>query len=346
MSANQSPIVPTIAVQPIIVVGGANLDILGQAHSRLAAGDSTPGHIQYTRGGVGRNVAENLARLGLPTRLFTRVGLDDGGQRLCDETRASGVDTAGVGRSADLPTAQYLSLVQPDGTVAMALNDMRVLDQLTPTVLQAAGLPIAQARLLVLDCNLRADTLAWLADQASGLAGLPGLGSLPVVVDGVSAVKCLKAAPLLSRISVLKINKLEACALTGRPVDTVADAHAATRDLWRRGVGTTVLSLGGDGVSWCDAQGEVGHAPAHVVDVVNTNGAGDALLAGVIYGLVVGMPWPNSIQFGLGCAAITLQSSQTNADELTPHNVNLAVVANQQQAAQLGAGLPKRESTP
>ena len=306
----------------VVVVGGANLDIVGKALQLLAPGDSTPGQTLISRGGVARNVAENLARLGLDTQLYSAVGLDTGGRTLCQETQASGVGIQKIYYSPTLPTAQYLSLVQPNGSLHAAVNDMRVLEQLTPQVLRQQGFDLSTAQALVLDCNLRADTLAWLFEQSRFYP------DLLVVVDAVSAAKCIKMRAHLAQINLLKVNPLEARALTGLAVDSIADAQQAAHWFWQQGVRHTLLSLGQQGVCWCDSAGQVGHISpdmaASQVPVVNTNGAGDALLAGVVYGLLAPFSWPQSVQCGMACAALTLTVATANAEHLTLQAVTAA----------------------
>ena len=55
-------------------IGAANVDIMGESAARLVMEDSNPGTLSVSVGGVTRNVCENTARLGLPTRLITTVG--------------------------------------------------------------------------------------------------------------------------------------------------------------------------------------------------------------------------------------------------------------------------------
>ena len=57
----------------VVVIGGANLDLVGRPSHGLVAGTSNPGHIRVSPGGVGRNVAENLGRLGVPALLLSAV---------------------------------------------------------------------------------------------------------------------------------------------------------------------------------------------------------------------------------------------------------------------------------
>ena len=66
----------------IAVVGGVNIDIGGRSDAPLVAGDSNPGRIRSSLGGVGRNIAHNLALLGAKVRLITALGADDGAKRV------------------------------------------------------------------------------------------------------------------------------------------------------------------------------------------------------------------------------------------------------------------------
>lgn len=81
-------------------------------------------------------------------------------------------------------------------------------------------------------------------------------------------------------MQLLKVNQREAAVLSGLPVETADEACLAASALHPAGVKQVVVSLGGDGVCWCDADGQTGHRPARPAAVVNTSGAGDALLAG------------------------------------------------------------------
>ncbi len=71
---------------PVLVIGGAGVDIVGRLKSELHPATSNPALIRYSFGGVARNVAENLARLGQSVTLLTVVGEDDAADRmLADE---------------------------------------------------------------------------------------------------------------------------------------------------------------------------------------------------------------------------------------------------------------------
>lgn len=291
--------------QTVLVVGGANMDVGARTARPLLAGDSTPGHIHHAPGGVGRNIAENLARLGVAVQLATLVGDDAFGAQLVASTAAAGVDLSLTERVVGLRTATYLSLHGPDGDMALAVNDMAILDQLTPnwcaTHLPAAGLTSVQ----LLDCNLPEPTLAYLLAR-----------EITSVVDTVSVAKCERLRPWLSRVALLKCNRLEAQAMTGCSTNTVAQALEAAQALVRLGAQRSIVTLGADGVCWCDQDGHPHFRAARGVAVVSTTGAGDALLAGVVAALQRGQALAQAVAYGMVCAEITLSSTFANAAEL------------------------------
>lgn len=290
----------------VTVVGGANMDVGAQTDAPLLPGDSTPGHIHYAPGGVGRNIAENLARLGVPVALLSVVGDDAFGAQLIASTAASGVNTTSMLRLPGQRTATYLSMHGPDGDMALAVNDMAILEQLTPArCAQHLLLPVP-GEWLLLDCNLQAATLAYLLS----------LGRT-AVVDAVSVAKCRRVQAHLPAVHLLKVNRLEAEALTGIAVHTPADALRAAQSLRGQGVSRVLVSLGAKGVAWCDADGSSDFLAARPVPVVNTTGAGDALLAGVVAGLLRHMPLPQAVVHGRSCAEITLSSTFANSSELS-----------------------------
>ena len=287
----------------IAVIGGANMDISAQTSVALATADSTEGHIHCFPGGVARNVAENLARLGHITRLVSAVGEDVFGRHLLDATRAAGVDVTAFSVLPSQRTASYLSLHGPDGDMAVAVNDMALFECLTPEVLRNFTGVFDAAACTVVDCNLTPVALEWLMAHAS---------MTTFFADGVSVVKCKRIAPWLGRIHTLKVNRLEAQALSGQTAMSAPEACLAAAYLHQLGVLNVVVSLGEQGVCWCDAQGVTGHRPARRVSVVNTTGAGDALLAGLVHAFVRGMPLSQSVEFAMACAELTLASKFAN----------------------------------
>ena len=143
----------------VVVIGGANMDFKCQAKAPMVLRTSNPGRMAATVGGVACNIARNLARLGAPTALFTVVGQDEFGERILREARAAGIDTSMTLLSGK-PTGTYVALLDRDGDLTAAISAMDAMEELTPQRIGARAAALAQARMVVADCNLEQAALA------------------------------------------------------------------------------------------------------------------------------------------------------------------------------------------
>ena len=292
----------------IALLGGINMDVSVHAHGAQRAGDSNAGRVQCSPGGVARNVAENLLRLGLDARLLGVLGDDVFGQALWQSGAAMGLDMRACLTLPGQRSATYMCLHQADGDMKVAVNDMDIMDALTPALLQPQLALLRSAAVLVADCNLRPDVWQWLAAEVAHPA---------LFAEAVSVAKCTRLGPVLARIHTLKANRLEAQALCGRAIASVQDACDAALALHRLGAGRVLISLGAQGVAWCDADGRCGHRAARAVPVLSATGAGDALMGGLVYGHLQGWPLEAALAWAMACAEITLASPAANAAALS-----------------------------
>lgn len=307
---------------PVVVVGGANLDIKARSSAAAIAHTSNPGHTSTTPGGVARNIAENLARLGTPTQLIAAIGRDPYGERLLADTRAAGVLLDHVHR-AEHPTGSYTAVLDADGELLLAVADMTATDDLRPEHLQSARELIARAALLVLDGNLPAATTAHLLDLAYA-------GDVRVVIDPVSVPKAARLAPLLRPerpIFALTPNRDELRALTGGT--DLGETDAALADaagvLHERGVRHVWIRLGASGSLLStrtpsgpgQTEAELYRLAAEPAEVQDVTGAGDAMLAAFAYALLAGHDPAEAARHGHAAAALTLQSTHTVRPDLT-----------------------------
>ena len=184
----------------IAVVGGVNIDIGGRSDAPLVAGDSNPGRIRSSLGGVGRNIAHNLALLGAKVKLITALGADDGAKRVEASCADLGIDLTDSLYVPDGATSTYLFLADSNGDMALAMNDMAIYEQLTPTFLETKLNTLNAAALVVLDTNLSAESIRYLGEHCTA----------PLFADPVSAAKAGKLEPILGRLHTLKPNRMEA----------------------------------------------------------------------------------------------------------------------------------------
>lgn len=256
-------------------------------------------------------MAENLARLGNRAQLVSLVGDDVFGQSLRQACAAAGIGIRALATVPGQRSASHMALHGGDGDMALAVNDTDILQALTPAALDAHAALIERAACLVLDCNLGAEALQHL------LTCIAARRATPVFVDGVFAVKCQRVRHCLAHVHLLKLNRLEAQTLSAMALHTAEQACAAALQLHRMGVRQVLVSLGAQGACWCDEAGRTGHwLPHPVAQVVNTSGAGDALLAGLVHGFLRGWPLAEAADFAMDCAELTLSSPTANHPQI------------------------------
>ena len=150
----------------VLIVGATLLDIKGKPLAGLAPGTSNPASIQVTRGGTARNVAENLARLGAQVVLVSAVGGDLTGRQLIESTAEAGVDTTHVLQIAEESTGSYMALLEDDGGLSVALDDVRVMEHITPAYLDEREALFRDARVVMMDGGLMPATMKRVVELA------------------------------------------------------------------------------------------------------------------------------------------------------------------------------------
>jgi pseudouridine kinase len=281
-----------------VVIGGANVDVKARSAAAIVAGTSNPGHVVRSPGGVGRNVAENLARLGTLTHLVAAVGSDPLGDELLAATESAGVDVRFV-RRVPGRTGTYVAVLDAVGELTVAVSDMAATEALTASDVGAASGAIAAAGLVVLDGNL---------PRAALVAGwdLAVEAGLPVVIDPVSVPKAAALADLLdgSRPLFAITPNLDELAVLADPVDLVS-----------RGVELVWVRCGAEGSRLVTSGGST-RLPSTPAEVVDVTGAGDAMLAAFCHGVLSGDDPVSAARLGHAAAALTVASAATVRPDL------------------------------
>ncbi|AIZ45987.1 carbohydrate kinase [Deinococcus radiopugnans] len=310
---------PPSQTAQVIAVGGANMDLKVQTLAPAVPGTSNPGRAAQTPGGVARNVAENLARLGVRVALLSAVGTDALGDGLLRQTAEAGVDVSPTRRAADQATGTYTAVLDRGGELLIAVAAMEIMSALTPAALLEQDELLRGAHYIVADGNLSPDTLLHLLHQT-------GEGGARVVFEPVSVPKAVRLLPALEAGHApwaITPNLSELSALVGTDV---ADNASAIREaaltlhgrgvevVWvRRGVRGSLLSAADD--SW--------ELPALSAEVADVTGAGDATLAAFLAALLGGETLPDAAREGHAAAALTVESDQTVVPDLTRAAVRL-----------------------
>jgi len=290
----------------VLVIGAAGLDLIGRLIDPPQEGNypsvkSLPANIRVSFGGVSRNVAENLARLGQPVRLLTAVGSDPTGNELLHLTASFGVDVQPCMISEQNSTASYLAVLDPQGNRYFSLEDMAVLEEITPAYIQKNEACLASASVIFIDANLPAPTLEAVMQAAKKTGVL-------ICADTTSVLLAPRLLPHLEQIYLLSANSSEASVLCQNdPVVTDRDsALIAARKLVNLGAELVIISLAEFGVVYATSETN-GHVPAIQTRILDPTGAGDALTATVIFGILNEIPIDESVQLGVTAASLILR---------------------------------------
>lgn len=301
----------------VIVVGGAVLDGLVTTRANPVLATSNPARAVWTPGGVGRNIAENIARLGGDVELVAPVGADAAGEQILGVSAAAGVGISHVVQATG-PTGVYLAVLDPGGDLVIGCSDMSATDMLRPDDLAHLPPLLEDDTVLVADANLPAAVMTWLLDLASERG-------VRVVLEPVSVAKAALMAPCLHPdrpVLAITPNVDELAALVGArvPDDPVSLAAACT-NLHDRGVGAVWVSRGRAGSLLSvrtGAQGDLARTltapPAQVVDVT---GAGDSMTAAFSHVIARGGSLRLAAQTGAALASLTVESPHTVRPDLT-----------------------------
>lgn len=290
---------------PALVIGAAGIDVIGRLETELKPGSSNSARIRRSYGGVARNISENLARLGQPVRLLTVAGNDPAGDDMLEHTQAAGVDISAVFRTDDYPTGYYMGVLNNRGRLEYAVDDMRLMSELTSDTLRQHEPLFKEAGIVFLDANLPDSTLRTAFSMARK-------AKVPVCADPASVRLADKLGKYIPQIFLTTPNSVEAGILTGKTFDS-SDRKAAldaARLLVSQGVKIVLITLAEFGVVYATSETS-GHIPAIRTRITDPTGAGDALTAAVIFSLLNDIELDDAIRLGVAAASLTLRHTGT-----------------------------------
>ncbi|MFW5885816.1 MAG: PfkB family carbohydrate kinase [Halanaerobium sp.] len=312
----------TAPEKKVVIVGGANLDIKGYSPNYIK-GSSSPGWIEESSGGVGRNIAEDMALLGQEVVLLTAISNDHFGQKLKEETKEAGVDISHlkVSSAQEHKTGVYLAHLDQDGDLIGAVNDMRILKEIDSNYLGEKRKIIETSAMIIFDTNLEESTITYLLELCSGKKMIK-------IADAVSVEKALKLKGKLDSLDYLRGN-LDEIEIVLNIVEinqseevkklSIEKRLKRVKEFYEKGkyLPDLIISTGRDGVYYLSRQNEsvkIKHFKAVEInseEIVETTGAGDALTAGLAAGIMNKFSIDEAIKLGIKASALTVKSELT-----------------------------------
>ncbi len=298
--------------EQVLIIGATLIDVKGKPTAGLAPGTSNPSSIRVSRGGTARNVAENLGLLGAEITLISAVGNDNIGSQIIQQTADAHVNVDYVQQIEDEHTGAYMALLETNGSLSVALDDVSVMSHITPDYLNRNRALFRDADMIMMDGSLTEDamkTAVRLADHYKK----------PLCADPSSARLAYKLRPYLSQLHLVVPNEVEAAELCqfnvlGRD-DPNQILHLA-RMLVQKGVKHVVLTLSDFGLDYATTM-ETGYIPPRYSEMVDSTGTGDAVTAAIIFGMLNNLPAIEAIRLGAAAAGLTLETAETVVPDLS-----------------------------
>lgn len=302
-----------LSEQPYVsIVGGINIDIQGFPNNDLILKDSNPGEVRISFGGVGRNIGENLVKLGIDTKLISAVGDDVYGRKILEESRLINLNMEESLVLSQHATSTYLSILDGNGDMMVAIAHMDIINKISVDFIKNKKNIIENSKICIIDTNIPKETIEYILTNYKGV---------DFFLDTVSTTKAKKIKDMIGYFHTIKPNKIEAEMLSDIKINNETDLKSTANYFLLRGVKRVFISLGEDGMYYDDGV-NFSHIRSSKIHVVNATGAGDACLAALAYSHYNGFDIGLSARFSMCSAILALSHENTINPNISVENIN------------------------
>lgn len=296
----------------VSIIGGANVDIQGFTYNKLTLRDSNPGQVKVSLGGVGRNIGENLVRLGINTKLLTVLGDDVYGKKILDQARIIGLNMQDSLVLSNEDTSTYLSILDEKGDMMVAVSSMSIFEKITIDFIKEKKHIIDSSKLCIMDTNIPAEVIEYIMTNHK---------NTDFFLDTVSTKKAVKVKEFIGCFHTIKPNKLEAEMLTGIKIETKGDLKKSAEYFLHKGVKRVFISLGEEGIYYNDGTLE-NYVTAPKIEMINSTGAGDAFIAALALCYLKNFNIDYTTRFAMTASILALSHENTINPNMSVDNIN------------------------
>ena len=287
----------------ILVLGASIVDIFGFCGRSYAQRDSIPGHVKVSFGGVCRNIAENLARVGVKTEFISILGDDENGKAILEHSRRLGYNMENSVFLEGQSTPTYMAILNQNGEMESAVVDMDSLNKMTPSFIDEKREVFENSEYVVVGSD-GPELLEYILKKYEG--------KCKFILDPVSAKKAEEIRHLIKYFHTIKPNRFETEALCGFKIESDEDLRKAGRFFIEQGVKNVFISLDSDGIYYITSEGEEGTlACCEAIHVKNVTGAGDSFVAGIGYGYMNNLSIKDTLKYAVAMSIITITHEET-----------------------------------
>lgn len=302
----------------IAVIGTTFIDVKGHPHGKYVPAGRNAGRVIEVHGGVARNIAEDIANVGLAPAFVSVVDESGLSDDIVGRLAQRGCNTSYIGR-AEGGLGMWLAIFDEAGDVVASISRRPDTSGIERILVDRGDEIISQASSVCIDFDIDAPILERVLDlaQRHGKAVYTPVSNI--------AIAC-ERRDLLGKVSCLVCNQQEAGVLFQAHLDDAPPEEvraALPGKLAQIGLRSIVVTMGAQGSVFAQMDGVSGCCPAHVVEVVDTTGAGDSFFAGIAIGLTYGKGLEESCAIGARLAASTIASEENVCARFSPEELGL-----------------------
>ena len=302
----------------IVVIGAVFVDVKGYPEAAFVPTGRNVGRVEQIHGGVGRNVAEDVANCELRPTFISLVDESGTGVDVVRKLKSHKVNTDYIRATRD-GMGTWLAIFDNDGDVAASISKRPNLLPIADILDQQGDAIFKDADSVIIEIDLDKE----IVKRTFRLAKKYGKRVYAVVANMSIA---LERRDFLQSIDCFVCNLQEAGILfsddyTGKTADEMIEILSEKVQAAR--IPRMIVTMGGDGAVYADIHGDKGFCPARKVEVKDTTGAGDSFCAGAAIGLTYGKSLQEACELGAHLAASVIVTSENVCPRFLPRELGL-----------------------
>ena len=302
----------------IVVIGAVFVDIKGYPTSNFIPFGRNVGRVEQVHGGVGRNVAEDIANCELRPTFVSLLDQSGAAEDVLKKLNNHRVNTRYIRRTRD-GMGTWLAVFDNDGDVYASISNRPNLLPIVDILKDHGDEIFENADSVVVELDIDKE----IVKEVFALAKKHNKKVFSVVANMSIA---LERRDFLKSIDCFVCNLQEAGILfsddyTGRSAQEMIPIIAAKVKAAR--IPNMIVTMGGDGAVYASMEGDMGYCPARRVEVKDTTGAGDSFCAGVAIGLTYGKTLAEACEIGAHLAASVIVTSESVCPRFLPRELGL-----------------------
>ena len=305
---------------PIAVVGNVFVDIKGFPDDNYIPGGRNAGKVEIVHGGVGRNVAEDIANIELRPRFVSMVDDTPEGEEVLRKLKNHKVNTDYV-PAVPNGMGMWLAVFDETGDIVGSISKRPDMSALETLINEKGDEVFADCDSIVVEIDLDKEIIKSVFKYAEKYkkrvyAVVANMSIASQRRDFLQSIDCFVCN--VEEAGILFVSDFE-----GMSPEELCDE--LSRKVVSARIPSMVVTLGSRGAVYADMNGDKGVYPARRVKVRDTTGAGDAFCAGVAIGLTYGKTMREAVEIGTQLASSVITVSENVCPRFLPRELGIDI---------------------